>query len=127
MASKTVPGARCRPNDLAFVVRENSTPENLGRVVRIVRHARPNHKEYRPEDPLIVHPVWLVETTGEPLAVAYVSGAVKQAKRRAYPDCWLQPLRPPSDVDDASRDEPARMAGNLAAGRCADQPEHFDA
>lgn len=86
--------ARCRVGDMAFIVGESATPENLGRLVRVLRLARADMMEFSEGDPHARGPIWFVESLGGTLSLCLSpSNRVDQRRCRAYPDRWLLPLR----------------------------------
>ena len=86
---------RCRPGDLAIVV-ESYNPENLGRIVKVVR-------PHQPSGPLGMHdqePIWDIES--DSLMVWTVGETVYKQRVGPCPDNQLQPIR--------GRKSPAKVA-----------------
>ena len=84
--------------DIALIVSEHSTPQNLGAIVRVLRGASHKRKEFSRSDPNAKGMIWWIESLGGALALFKTSGAVHQVQCRAYPDCWLLPLRAPTET-----------------------------
>ncbi len=77
---------RCRPGDLAIVV-ESFNPENLGRIVKVV-------KPHEPVGPLAMHdltPIWDIESKS--LMVWSVGEKTIKQRYGPCPDNQLQPIR----------------------------------
>lgn len=77
---------RCRPGDLAVVVRP-SIPANLGRIVRVVRPYRGPPDVRMPSGSFI----WLIEAA-HPLTWS-AQGRTQHDKQGPAPDDALQPIR----------------------------------
>ena len=77
---------RCRPGDLAIVV-ESFNPENLGRIVKVVRPHEPSGQlgMYDQE------PIWDIES--DSLMVWTVGETVYKQRVGPCPDKQLQPIR----------------------------------
>ena len=76
---------RCRPGDIAVVVRP-SIPVNLGRIVRVIRPYRESGLRMRSASCL-----WLIEGA-QPLTWDSDSG-LRQERQGPVPDEALQPIR----------------------------------
>ncbi len=77
---------RCQPGDLAIVV-ESFNPENLGRIVKVV-------KPHEPVGPLAMHdlePIWDIES--ENLMIWSEGEKIIKQHVGPCPDKQLQPLR----------------------------------
>lgn len=89
----------CKPGDLAVIVRSPNTPENIGRLVRVIRPAVQGEKIG------IWHVfirdgrfAWIVESVGSPLAWGGTNSPTGESKVtyekvRAYADHCLRPIR----------------------------------
>jgi len=101
----------CKPGDLAIIVRSPASPENIGKIVRVIRTA----VESETIEGWRVYlrgglPAWIVESDGSPLAWASVSidgrkTKINLVRQRAYADYCLKPIRDPGDdaVDQFTR------------------------
>lgn len=101
----------CRPGDLAVIVRSPHSPDNVGKIVRVIRPA----VEGEMIEGWRVYlrnglPAWIVESDGSPLAWASVSidgsrRKVNLVRQRAYADYCLKPIRDPGEdaVDQFTR------------------------
>jgi len=77
---------RCRPDDLAIVV-ESYNPENLGRIVKVIRPHVPSTHLYM-HDP---EPIWDIES--DQLMIWSVGEKTIWERLGPCPDKQLQPLR----------------------------------
>jgi len=90
---------RCRPGDLAIFIRA-TVPENIGRIVRVVRPAVGAERPWRDEE----GPAWIV-TSPEPLIGLRKDGSREYRRTGATFDHYLQPLRGPRDPATHSIEE----------------------
>ena len=89
---------RCRPGDLAIVV-EAFNPENLGRIVKVLR-------PHQPSGPLGMYdqePIWDIES--DCLMVWTVGEKVYRKRLGPCPDNQLQPIR--------GQKSPAKVAAEM--------------
>lgn len=78
---------RCRPGDLAIFIKA-ANPENIGRIVKVVRLASSTERPWRDEP----GPAWIV-TSREPL-VALRKDGIREFRRNGPAfDHYLQPIR----------------------------------
>jgi hypothetical protein len=92
---------RCKPGDLAVVVRAKY-PVNLGRIVRVIRRDQGSGILFYAKDT----PAWLA-VSARPLTW-YVDGKRILRKSGPVPDAQLQPIRglpPGSDMAESLMDE----------------------
>lgn len=93
----------CKPGDLAVIMRSPASPENIGKIVRVLRPAVEGEKiegwrvALRPD-----FPAWIVESAGSDLVwhgfrLANGKRTVSVVKQRAYADYCLKPIRDPGD------------------------------
>lgn len=94
---------RCRPNDLAVVVRADN-PVNVGALVTVVRYSAE-----------LDEPAWVVRSEGRGLAGwEFLNGerlGESRAQEAICPDAWLRPIRPQTDADETPRDVPVDADG----------------
>ena len=101
----------CKPGDLAVIVNSRATPENIGKIVRVIRLAVHNEKI---EGHYITlrkdAPAWIVESAGSDLVWrGFLKSDGSQTKHivriRSYADRCLRPIRDPGDdaVDQFAR------------------------
>lgn len=96
--------ARCRVGDLALVVSSKDTPENIGRIVKVLRLATDEDCFLNTTDGV----VWVVASQGQPLLchIEDEHGNLCESfldMERPYRDSCLLPLRPePFDESSAN-------------------------
>ena len=86
--------ARCRPGDLAMVIRAHH-PENMGRIVRVTSPER-GQSGYRFPWP---GPTWWVEVEREPM-LWLIAGRPHAMYHGPVADCCLQPICGPEEYFD---------------------------
>lgn len=95
---------RCKPGDLAVVVRVKHTPEMLGRIVIVERLIRPGEileNGFGIADD--GETTWLIRsaTDGQKLPNRRVNGVREYLWKRAGADSCLHPIRPNQDEDES--------------------------
>ena len=101
----------CKPGDLAVIVRSPQSPENIGKIVRVIRPAVEGEWMGGWRVCLMEgYFAWIVESSGSLLTWASFSkngkrGSVNLVRQRAYADYCLKPIRDPGDdaVDQFTR------------------------
>lgn len=110
---------RCRPGDLAVIVRSQRLPSNIGKVVRIVRPAI-DGEDYAPwpDDKGYLF-TWMVEATGSSLRVEYEDGTEGDDNEAFCTDRSLRPIRPDGELTagDITRPEPKATPQERAAAK----------
>lgn len=103
----------CRPGDRAFVRSCPNAPENIGRIVRVLRPALPGEFTSSTSDGTA--PAWIVRSEGTPL-VCTVAGLPLRfyGMERPMLDAMLQPL-PPAEFVNLELPTPAPARPALAA------------
>lgn len=96
--------ARCKPGDLAIVVRTNTTPEMLGRVVIVDRADTGREGRFIGglswNAPEIRSDFWVVRpAAGRHLPVRSSGGRLFEVPERPYPDFALRPIRLDEEVE----------------------------
>lgn len=101
----------CKPGDLAVIVCSPTTPENIGKLVRVIRPAVQGEKiggwHVQLKDNYFA---WIVESEGSGLAwggVARLTGQprITYEKVRAYADYCLRPIRGDHTAKDIEREK----------------------
>ena len=104
----------CQVGDLAIIIKSPSSPENIGKIVKVVSeavdgsiHNTVNGKEikYMKTKKCIS---WVVQTEGSPLIARTESGNVHQCFERVYADEYLFPIRdkqPAQSTDEQTEKE----------------------
>jgi len=93
----------CKPGDLAVIVRSPASPENIGKIVRVMRTAIEGEQIEGWRVALRSDfPAWIVESVGSDLVwhgfrLANGSKTVSIVRLRAYADYCLKPIRDPGD------------------------------
>ena len=83
----------CKPGDLAFIIRSDF-PENIGRIVRVVKYA--GVATFRRAGTLYL---WVVEAQGSPLRGKWLnSGVISSEFTSLAPDADLRPIRPEPEL-----------------------------
>ncbi len=95
----------CKPGDLAVVVRARNTPELTGRIVRVIRSARPDDRfegrGWRPTS----EAAWVVTSEGTPLPWRLISGSLIFVASRPVCDFMLRPIRGDESADTTTASE----------------------
>lgn len=71
----------CKPGDLAIIVSSRLAPENIGRIVEVVRRRSPDGSL----------PCWIVRSN-QPLVNRWEDGFVELVYERIYRDLCLRPV-----------------------------------
>jgi len=79
----------CKPGDLAIIVSSRLAPENIGRIVEVMRRRIPDR----------LFPCWIVRS-GRPLVERWENGSVEMVFERLYRDSCLRPVSGLSITDD---------------------------
>lgn len=75
----------CKPGDLAYIVRDDDTPSDIGKVVEILRICPPNEWLYPGA------PEWECRSR-TPLTGFNARGRVSMDHELDIPDAWLRPI-----------------------------------
>lgn len=92
----------CKPGDLAVVVSSRNSPENIGRIVEVIRPAVNGERISGFNITLIDGvPAWIVRSVGSKLHWLGISAfgveRVQMVEIRPYADKCLRPIRKPGD------------------------------
>jgi hypothetical protein len=90
----------CKPGDLAIIINATRCPENIGRIVTVLRHRMGDwdYSDFMPEAGQ-----WIVRSNGGALASKNDAGDMFYDMEGPYRDAYLRPIRPAS-LDDSLTD-----------------------
>lgn len=93
----------CKPGDLAVIIRSPQAPENIGKIVHVIRAASEGEIVEGWSVCLSPNfPAWIVESAGLPMIWASrldngEKGPTIIVRKRVYADWCLKPIRHPGD------------------------------